>query len=347
MVDRAWPQVLRTLLNRQELSADEARWAMNEIMSGEATPAQVAAFAVLLRAKGESAPEVDGLVSAMLTHTEKVPVEADCADIVGTGGDNAHTVNISTMASLVVAGGGVPVVKHGNRAASSKCGSADLLEELGIPLDLSSEAVVRCVTEAGIGFCFAARFHPGMRHAAKPRREMGIPTAFNFLGPLSNPAQPRATAVGCADATIAPVMAEVLAKRGASALVVRGEDGIDELSIAAPTRIWLVASGTVTETVIDAAELGIARAPLESLRGGDAKYNARVAREVLAGAHGPARDSVVLNAAAAFAAHEGLRQDISDGVTQALARGIARANETLDSGAAAQALDAWRTVANR
>ncbi|HIV57438.1 MAG TPA: anthranilate phosphoribosyltransferase [Candidatus Stackebrandtia faecavium] len=347
MVDRAWPQVLRTLLNRQELSADEARWAMNEIMSGEATPAQVAAFAVLLRAKGESAPEVDGLVSAMLTHTEKVPVEADCADIVGTGGDNAHTVNISTMASLVVAGGGVPVVKHGNRAASSKCGSADLLEELGIPLDLSSEAVVRCVTEAGIGFCFAARFHPGMRHAAKPRREMGIPTAFNFLGPLSNPAQPRATAVGCADATIAPVMAEVLAKRGASALVVRGEDGIDELSIAAPTRIWLVASGTVTETVIDAAELGIARAPLESLRGGDAKYNARVAREVLAGAHGPARDSVVLNAAAAFAAHEGLRQDISGGVTQALTRGIARANETLDSGAAAQALDAWRTVANR
>ena len=347
MVDRAWPQVLRTLLNRQELSADEARWAMNEIMSGEATPAQVAAFAVLLRAKGESAPEVDGLVSAMLTHTEKVPVEADCADIVGTGGDNAHTVNISTMASLVVAGGGVPVVKHGNRAASSKCGSADLLEELGIPLDLSSEAVVRCVTEAGIGFCFAARFHPGMRHAAKPRREMGIPTAFNFLGPLSNPAQPRATAVGCADATIAPVMAEVLAKRGASALVVRGEDGIDELSIAAPTRVWLVANGTVTETVIDAAELGIARAPLESLRGGDAKYNARVAREVLAGAHGPARDSVVLNAAAAFAAHEGLRQDISDGVTQALARGIARANETLDSGAAAQALDAWRTVANR
>lgn len=347
MVDRAWPQVLRTLLNRQELSADEARWAMNEIMSGEATPAQVAAFAVLLRAKGESAPEVDGLVSAMLTHTEKVPVGADCADIVGTGGDNAHTVNISTMASLVVAGGGVPVVKHGNRAASSKCGSADLLEELGIPLDLSSEAVVRCVTEAGIGFCFAARFHPGMRHAAKPRREMGIPTAFNFLGPLSNPAQPRATAVGCADATIAPVMAEVLAKRGASALVVRGEDGIDELSIAAPTRVWLVASGTVTETVIDAAELGIARSPLESLRGGDAKYNARVAREVLAGAHGPARDSVVLNAAAAFAAHEGLRQDISGGVTQALARGIARANETLDSGAAAQALDAWRTVANR
>ncbi len=346
MVDLSWPQVLRTLLNRQGLTTHAAQWAMNEIMAGEATPVQVAAFAVLLRAKGESAAEVDGLVSAMLSHSEKVAVASDCADIVGTGGDNAHTVNISTMASIVVAGGGVPIVKHGNRAASSKCGSADLLEELGVPLDLDPDTVARCVAEAGIGFCFAARFHPGMRHAAKPRREMGVPTAFNFLGPLSNPAQPRVTAVGCADTAIAPVMAEVLAQRGASALVVRGEDGIDELSIAAPTRVWVVAGGTVTETVIDAVDLGIARSPLESLRGGDASYNARVAHEVFAGAHGPARDSVVLNAAAVFAAHDGLQQDISGDVPKALRRGILRAQETIDSGAAAQALDNWLTVAN-
>jgi anthranilate phosphoribosyltransferase len=348
MGERTWPNLLTALLRAEELSTDDTAWAMGEIMSGSATPTQIAGFALALRAKGETPGELAGLVAAMLSAAARVElaedVRADAVDVVGTGGDRAHTVNISTMAAIVVAGAGVRVVKHGNRAASSACGAADLLEHLGLPLDLGPEEVARCVTEAGIGFCFAARFHPGMRHAAVPRRELGVPTAFNFLGPLTNPARPRSAAVGCFDARMAPVMAEVFARRGDSVLVVRGEDGLDELSTAAPTRVWLARGGGVTEAVVDTTELGVPRSQPGDLRGGDAAFNTDVARRLLAGEAGPVRDAVLVNAAAALAAHAGLPEDPAE-LGPALRAGIDRAAAAVDSGAAAATLDRWLTVA--
>ncbi|WBB54277.1 anthranilate phosphoribosyltransferase [Verrucosispora sp. WMMD573] len=345
MGDRTWPHLLTALLRGEELSAADTAWAMGEIMSGSAGPAQIAGFAVALRAKGETPAEVTGLVEAMLSRA--VPVElpeevrAEALDVVGTGGDLAHTVNISTMTALVVAGAGVRVVKHGNRAASSSCGTADLLEFLGIPLDLGPDQVARCVAEAGIGFCFAARFHPGMRHAGPVRRELGVPTAFNFLGPLTNPGRPRSGAVGCFDATMAPVMAAVFAARGDSVLVMRGEDGLDEFTTAAATRFWIAQHGAVRETVVDAVDLGVPRATIADLRGGDAAHNADVARRLLAGEPGPVRDAVLVNAAAALATQGPLDGDLTD----ALRAGLGRAAESIDSGAAARTLDRWIEVA--
>ncbi len=345
MAESTWPSLLAALLAGEELSAEQTAWAMDEIMAGRATAAQIAGFVTGLRAKGETATEIAGLASAMLAHAEPVPLPdgVRAVDVVGTGGDRAGTVNISTMAALVVAGAGVPVVKHGNRAASSACGAADLLEALGLPLDLGPEQVASCVTEAGIGFCFAPRFHPGMRHAAPVRRELGVPTAFNVLGPLTNPAQPASSAIGCADARMAPVMAAVFAARGQTALVMRGEDGLDEFTTTAPTRVWVADRGEVREEVVDAADLGVPRAKPEDLRGGDPAVNAEVARRVLAGEPGPVRDAVLVNAAAALAAHEGL----SGGLTEALAAGLARATEAVDSGAAADVLQRWLAAAGR
>jgi anthranilate phosphoribosyltransferase len=262
-------------------------------------------------------------------------------DVVGTGGDRAFTVNISTMAALVVAGAGVRVVKHGNRAASSACGTADLLEHLGLPLDLSAAGVARCVEEAGIGFCFAPSFHPGMRHAGVTRGQLGVPTAFNFLGPLTNPAQPKSGAVGCSDVRMAPVMASVFAARGDSVLVMRGEDGLDEFTTTGPTRVWAVGAGQVNELLIDAADLGVARSRTGDLRGADAAFNADVARRLLAGQEGPVRDAVILNAAAALAAHGGFGVDVPGAVKA----GLDRAADSIDSGAAASALERWIDLA--
>ncbi|MDG4805400.1 anthranilate phosphoribosyltransferase [Micromonospora sp. WMMD1120] len=341
MGDRTWPHLLTALLRGEELTTADTAWAMDEIMAGSASAAQIAAFAVALRAKGETPSEVAGLVQAMLGRSVPVVLSEElrntALDVVGTGGDLAHTVNISTMAALVVAGAGVRVVKHGNRAASSLCGTADLLEFLGIPLDLGPEQVARCVEKAGIGFCFAARFHPGMRHAGPVRREVGVPTFFNFLGPLTNPARPRAGAVGCFDARMAPVMASVFAARGDSVIVMRGEDGLDEFTTAAPTRVWVAQSGTVREAVLDATDLGVPRSTLADLRGGDAAYNAAVARRLLAGEKGPVRDAVLVNAAAALATQGPLDGDL----TEALRAGLTRAAESIDSGAAAATLDRW------
>jgi anthranilate phosphoribosyltransferase len=343
MAELTWPTVLAVLLRGEDLSAEQTAWAMHEIMAGEATPAQIAGFATALRAKGESPAEVSGLARAMLARAARVvlPPHVRAVDVVGTGGDRAHTVNISTMAALVVAGTGVPVVKHGNRAASSSCGAADLLEHLGLPLDLSPEQVVANVTGVGIGFCFAPRFHPGMRHAAAPRRELGVPTAFNFLGPLTNPAQPAASATGCADPRTAQVLARVFAERGQSVLVMRGEDGLDEFTTTSPTRLWAAIDGEVREMVVDAADLGVARARPEDLRGGDPAHNADVTRRVLAGERGPVRDAVLVNAAAALAAHDGLAGDL----TKALATGLERAIGALDSGAAAEIMQRWLAAA--
>jgi anthranilate phosphoribosyltransferase len=336
-----WPDVLSALLRRESLSADDTAWAMDEIMAGEATPAQIAAFAVALRAKGETSAEVSGLVRTMLAHAHRVELAGPAVDTCGTGGDRAHTVNISTMAALVVRGAGATVVKHGNRASSSACGSADLLEELGVVVDLAPEQVSACLRDAGIGFCFAPVFHPAFRHTAVPRREMGVATVFNFLGPLTNPAQPSAQAVGVADERMAPVMAGVLAERGASALVFRGEDGLDEMSVAAPSKVWAVAGGSVREERVDPRDLGVAPASADALVGGDASVNAAVARRFLAGEPGAVRDSVLLNAAAALVAVNGVT---SAPVTDQLAAALPAAAASVDTGAAAAALTSWVEV---
>jgi anthranilate phosphoribosyltransferase len=247
------------------------------------------------------------------------------------------------MAALVAAGAGARVAKHGNRAASSACGAADLLEALGVVIDLPGPGVARCVDEAGIGFCFAPVFHPGMRHAGAPRRELGVPTAFNFLGPLTNPARPTAQAIGCADPRMAPVMAAVLAERGITALVFRGDDGLDELTTTTTSRVWTVHRGTVAESRVDPTELGIEPVAPAALRGADAAHNATVARALLAGERGPVRDAVVLNAGAALAAYDGL----AGGLAAALPAGMARAADAIDNGAAADVLDRWRVVSQQ
>lgn len=337
---QTWSGLLGQLLRQESLSSSDTAWAMREVMSGEATPAQVAGFVVALRAKGETPEEVAGFVETMLAEAAAVCVPGRVVDTCGTGGDRAHTVNISTMAALVVAGAGVPVVKHGNRAASSACGSADLLEELGVVVDLPPAAVAPCLADAGIAFCFAPVFHPGMRHAAVPRRDLGVPTVFNILGPLTNPVRPAAQAVGVSDARLAPVMAGVLAARGVDALVFRGDDGLDELTTTSTSTVWVVSEGQVTSCSFDPASVGLARASLDQLRGADAPLNASVARDVLGGAVGPVRDAVLLNAAAAIAAYDGGSGDLVD----RLAAGLARASAALAEGRAATLLDRWIEV---
>lgn len=343
----SFAELLHRLVAREDLSVEQTRWAMDRVMSGEATPVQVAGFFIALRAKGESVDELAGLVDAMLAHAVAIDVPQPAVDIVGTGGDRARTVNISTMAALVVAGTGLRVVKHGNRAASSACGSADVLEALGVRLDLSPSDVAEVARQAGITFCFAQVFHPAMRHAAVARRELAVPTAFNFLGPLTNPGQPAASAIGVADLRMAPLMAGVLAARGSCALVFRGEDGLDELTPSGPSRLWLVGRGIVEECLFDPAELGVSPAPVSALRGDDAAYNAQVARDLLAGRQGPVRDAVLLNAAAALVAADG----VGDGepVTAAtlvprMRDAYARAAVSVDSGAAKRVLEHWVEV---
>jgi anthranilate phosphoribosyltransferase len=313
---------------------------MNEVMAGEATPVQVAAFVVALRAKGESPAEVAGMAATMLERATPVQLPLDCVDVVGTGGDGAHTVNISTMAAVVTAAAGAPVAKHGNRAASSSSGAADVLEALGVAIDLPAPAVAQCVQQAGIGFFFAPVFHPGMRHAAVPRREMGIATVFNFLGPLTNPGRPVAAAIGCADSRMAPVLAAVLAARGSRALVFRGDDGLDELTTATTSSVWVVRDGEVEPDRLDPSALGIAAPPPDALRGGDPAHNAAVFRRVMAGEQGPVRDAVLLNAAGALAAFDARAARLHD----ALATGMERAAKAIDDGAAVALLDRWTEV---
>jgi anthranilate phosphoribosyltransferase len=336
---RSWPVLLASLMRSESLDAGDTAWAMDEIMGGFATPAQLAAFAVLLRAKGETPAEVAGLVEAMLARAAVLELAGPAVDVVGTGADGAHTVNISTMAALVVAGSGRRVVKHGNRAASSACGTADVLEELGVAIGLSADGVARTVDEVGIGFCFAPVFHPGMRHALGPRRELGVPTAFNFLGPLTNPARVSAGAIGCADRRMAPIMAQVLADRGDCALVFRGDDGLDELTTTTTSSVWVATGGMVTETSIDPAGYGIAAVAPDALRGGDRVYNAQIVRDVLAGGGGPVRDAVLLNAAAGIVAHDGWAS--ADALPAALTAALGSAAESVDSGRAADLLARW------
>ena len=340
---QTWASVLGALLERRDLPAESTAWAMGQIMAGEASDAQIAGFAIALRAKGETVDEVDGLAQAMYAHATPLSLDGRALDIVGTGGDRAHTVNISTMAAVVAAGAGARVVKHGNRAASSACGAADVLEELGIPLDLAPERVGALADEVGITFCFAPVFHPAYRFTSVARRELGVPTTFNFLGPLSNPARPSAMAVGVADARMAGIVAGVLAARGVSALVFRGDDGLDELTTTTTSRVWVVGDGTVAEERFDPASIGIPPAAPESLRGGDAPYNAAVARRFFDGEAGPVRDTVLLNAAAGVAAFDPADEPLS----QRLGTALARCAEAVDSGAAAGVLERWVAAASR
>ena len=337
----AWPQILGRLTTGQNLLTGQASWAMNEIMTGVATPAQIAGFAVAMKMKRPTSAEVTELADAMLVHARRITSDAfaDAVDVVGTGGDGANTVNLSTMASIVVAACGIPVVKHGNRAASSLSGGADTLEALGVRLDLSPDEVARSVAEVGIGFAFAPQFHPSFRHASVVRREIGVPTVFNLLGPLTNPARPRAGLIGCAWGDLAEVMAGVFAARGSSVLVVHGDDGLDELTTTTTSVIWRVQAGTVERLTFDPAAFGFARADIGELTGGDAAANAASVREVFGGAKGPVRDAVVLNAAGAMVAHAGLASDAK--WVPAWEAGLERAVAAIDSGAAEHLLARW------
>ncbi len=344
-----WPDIYTSLLAGHDLTHDWAAWAMDRAMSGEASPVQLAAFLVALRAKGESVGEMRALADVMLAHANRIEIAGPGIDIVGTGGDRAHTVNISTMAAVVVAACGVAVVKHGNRAASSSSGSADVLEALGVNLALEPRDVVRVAGEAGITFCFAQAFHPAMRHAAEARRDLGIGTAFNFLGPLTNPAQPPYAAIGVADARMAPIMAGVFASRGTDAAVFRGDDGLDELTTATTSTVWWVRDGRVTELSLDPTHLGLALSPVEALRGGDAAHNADVARRLLDGERSAVRDAVVLNAGMALAVATAGPADGADpstpldqdGLHRIVRAGMDRADQAIDSGAGAEQLRRW------
>ncbi len=332
-----WPDVYARLLAGKDLGREESEWAMAQIMAGDASPVQVAGFLVALRGKGETVEEMRGLADQMLEHAVRIDVPGPSLDIVGTGGDRAQTVNISTAAAIVCAGAGVRVVKHGNRAASSACGSADVLEALGVDLSIPTDRVQRLAEQVGITFCFALTFHPSMRHAAVARRELGVATAFNFLGPLTNPAQPTYAAVGVADARMAPLVAGVFASRGKDAAVFRGDDGLDELTLSTTSTVWWVRQGKVTRHTVDPERLGVASAPTQALRGADATYNAAVLRDLFAGARGPVRDAVVLNAGVALALAAGRDTDLDAD----LRTGMGQAEQVLDSGAAAALLERW------
>jgi anthranilate phosphoribosyltransferase len=330
-----WPGVLSRLAGGAHLGADEAAAAMCDVLAGNATPAQVAAFVFGLRCKGETVEEMTGLVAAMLDASERVVVPADLAprlvDTCGTGGDRSGTINVSTIAALVVAGAGAPVCKHGGRAASSKAGSADVLEALGVVIDLGPQGVARCIEEAGIGFCFAPRYHPAMRHAIPVRRELGVATAFNFLGPLANPARVRRQVVGVGDPAMAEKMAGVLAANGATdVIVVHGADGLDELSTTGPSTMYRWSAGELVRSTVDPARLGLKPCSIGELLGDDAAKNARLARAVLEGEPGPRREIVALNAAAGLVA-AGLAPDLESGLELAL--------RSIDDGAAAARLD--------
>ena len=337
-----WPQVLTDLVGRKDLSPEAAVWAMDQILAGEATSVQIAGFAIALRAKGETVAELTGLSAAMLSRATPIELPHDAVDVVGSGGDRANTVNVSTMAAIVAAATGVPVVKHGNRAASSACGTADCLEALGVALDVPPTGQARVLAEAGIVFLFAPMYHQSLRYASPARGELGVPTTFNFLGPLANPARPVAQAVGVADARMAPLIAGVIAGRGHRGLVFHGSDGLDELTTTTSSDVWLIRDGHVEARTLDPEELGVLPATRNDLVGGNPAHNAAVVHEVLAGRAGPVRDIVALNAAAAQLAFAG--PDPSTPLAGQLSGPLQRAYDAIDSGAAASVLDTWVRV---
>ncbi|MGZ4683661.1 MAG: anthranilate phosphoribosyltransferase [Acidimicrobiales bacterium] len=339
-----WRAVLMALTSGRDLSVDEGRAAMTEILAGTATDAQIAAFIVALRMKGEAVDEVAGMVEAMLEASDPISIPADAAplvDIVGTGGGptrHRNALNVSTMACFVVAGAGVHICKHGNRKATSTSGSFDLLEALGVGIDLDGAGVTRCVVEAGLGFCFARAFHPAMRHAGPVRAELGIPTVFNFIGPLSNPARIDRQVIGVNDPAMAPTVIDVLQRRGAPrSMVVHGHDGMDELTITGRSTVWEIREGDVSQYDLDPRDLGIEVIDIDQVAGGDAAANAAIAGRVFAGGGGPHRDIVTLNAAAGL---------LVAGAVDDLAAGLVLARRSIDSGGASAALERMVAVSN-
>ncbi len=347
--ETTWPFVLNTLLDGRDLTINEATWSMRQIMEGNATDAQLAAFLIALRTKGETVAEIVGFRDAVLENALPLPADSMALDIVGTGGDRFSTVNISTMAAIVCAAAGVTVIKHGNRAASSASGSSDVLSALGLDLQIKPEKVVSVLKETGITFAYAALFHPGFRHAAPVRSELGVATVFNFLGPLCNPVRPEASAVGVANLETVPLFVGVFRTRGATALVFRGDDGLDELTTTGHSHIWEVSRGDVHEHDLDPLDLGIPRAKIADLVGGDGAYNARVARDTLAGKPGPVRNIVQLNAAAGLIAFE-LAQDAAQAqvpIVERFRQKLEVASAAIESGAAIAKLDQWVAASTR
>ena len=347
MEKTSWPLILSTLLAGEDLSRQSAGWAMKQVMAGDASEGQIGAFMMALRSKGETVDELAGLVDVMLDNAVLLNTGSDALDIVGTGGDLVGTVNISSMASIVAAAAGVPVLKHGSRSASGKTGSSEMLEVLGIKLDLAPAQVADVFREVGITFFYAPVFHPAMRFVAPVRKQLGVPTTFNFLGPLANPAQPIATALGVANQEIAPVMAQELAARGRTALVFRSDDGLDELSTTDLNRVLQVQNGEVLASELDARDFGLARVDQAALIGGDARHNAGVASKLFAGEQFPNAqailDVVVLNAAGGIAAYELARGSNSD-LDSLIESGISRAKSAIESGAAKQKLVHWSAI---
>lgn len=340
-----WPDILTGLVRREGLESTAASWALNEILSGRASEVQVAAMLTALRAKGESEDEIAGLADAMLANATPIALNPDAVDIVGTGGDRANTVNVSTMAAIVAAGAGAKVVKHGSRAASSQAGTADTLEALGVKLDVEPGKQAAILDEVGIAFLFAQQYHPAMKNVAGVRKKLGIQTTFNFLGPLANPARPRAMALGVANDDIAPVIARVLAERGTRGMVFRGFDGLDELTTTSESDVWLISEGRVFRTVLDPRDLGLEPASPFELEGGPPEHNAQVVRDMVAGKPGAVRDIVVLNAAAALLAYRGI-STVTELVAQ-LEPAVKAASEAIDSGKASQTLEAWVAATQR
>ncbi len=339
-----WEIHISRLQSGLDLETQDVQWCMNEILTGNANLEVIKEFLLALKSKGETSEEVGALVAQMYQHCAPITINERAVDTVGTGGDGAHTINISTTAAIIAAAAGVKVIKHGNRAASSKSGSADLLEALGINIDLDGAGVEKTFSELGIGFCFAPVFHPAMRFAAPARKELGTPTVFNILGPMANPAQPKAAAIGVANEHMHLVMAEVLSARGVDGFVFRGDDGLDEITLATTTSVLTIGSGEMRSDRIDPLEFEINRAPISALVGGDATENARITTAIFAGEKGAPRDAVVLNAAAAIAAYEA-RLDLN--LHQRMALGISRAVDAIDSGAATNLVSQWAELTQK
>lgn len=345
MAGYTWPDILTGLVRREGLETTAATWALNEILAGRASDVQIAAMLTALRAKGETEDEISGLADAMLGNATPIALDPDAVDIVGTGGDRANTVNVSTMAAIVAAGAGAKVIKHGSRAASSQSGTADTLEALGVKIDLDPSRQAEVLDEVGIAFLFAQLYHPAMKNVAGVRKALGIQTTFNFLGPLANPARPQAMALGVANDDIAPVIARVLAERGTRGMVFRGFDGLDELTTTSPSDVWLIAEGRVHRTTLNPLDLELEPAAPHDLTGGEPAHNAQVARDTVGGKPGPVRDIVVLNAAAALLSYRGI--STVEPLVDQLRGPLKAAQDAIDSGNAAATLDSWVAATRR
>ena len=338
MSDQEWARHLITLDSGLDLLPLDVQWCMREILDGRAEIERIKEFLLALKNKGETAEEVGALIAQMLEHAAPITISERAVDTVGTGGDGAHTINISTTAAIIAAAAGAKVIKHGNRAASSKSGSADLLEALGVCITLDGKGVEKSFAQLGIGFCFAPVFHPAMRFAAPARKELGVPTVFNILGPLANPAKPKAAAIGVANERMHLVMAQVLGDRGVDGFVFRGDDGLDEITLATTTSVLTIGQGEIRSDLIDPLDFSIDGAPISALAGGDANENARITNSIFAGERGAPRDAVVLNAAAAIAAYDGkFELSVHDRMTE----GVVKAINAIDSGAASILLAKW------